>query len=157
MDKNIKLEHPSIKESKRKLDADLIDNHSPLIIPPEAYKEFKRCAHCQSVFIDENKCEACGRMLNFNPLGDALGPKSLYSLKEKYIEGLPLVVRFISSIENYNSPLAINYKRHLNTRFQLLLEAFDEGTITEKKERRLFFNELKDLITEKIEMDESAI
>lgn len=149
MDKNIILRQPQKTRETNPQE----DTFGPLVIPPEAYKEFRRCPHCQSVFIDDNKCEACGKIINFKPIGEALGPKSVYGLKEKYVENLPLITRFISSMENKQSPLAVNYKRHLNKRFILLLEAFNEGSfIDSKKDRKLFYNELKDLISEELEM-----
>lgn len=147
MDKNYTLD---INKGPRALTND------PLLIPVDAYKDFKRCPHCQSVFIDDQKCDACGVNLNYSRVGDAYGTRSFYGIKEKYVDTLSTLAKIYPIFEDKNSNVAFAYTRHLTKRFALLIDAFSKDEIKEQESKRLFYLELKDLMFEMLEYGKDA-
>lgn len=127
-----------------------VDTNGPLMIPVDVYKDFKRCHHCHSVFIDDGKCEACGVNLSYTRAGEPFGLRSYYGLKEKYVESLPLLVGLYPFFENKKSLNASSYIRQLTMRFSLILDVFAKNELQENQKKRLFYLELKDLIQEMV-------
>ena len=66
------------------MDLDFIPDNNSLFIPQNVYRPIKRCAFCYSVYITDTKCESCGKVIDFNFIGEPLGNKSFFSLKERY-------------------------------------------------------------------------
>ncbi len=58
------------------------------LLKNETCNEYLSCPHCGSFFLSDTHCESCQKRRDYNPLGELLGPKSFYSLKEEYLEDL---------------------------------------------------------------------
>ncbi len=119
-----------------------------LNIPQSAYKPVKRCPSCKSVFLTDNLCEACGRSLQYHPIGEPFGPKSFYGIKERYVESQHALYRFFPQFEDKTSKYANSYKRNLSKRFTDLLEAFHSDEEMVKENRKLFYAESMEIIDE---------
>lgn len=130
------------------MDYDFQSISETLRIPTQAYLPVKRCPYCQSVFINKQSCESCGRSMLYHPIGEPFGPKSFYGMKESYVENLNFMVRFFPPFENKKSPSAQGYLRKLKKRFFYLLNAFNTPDLIAKKQRQIFYNESKVLIDE---------
>lgn len=129
------------------LDAD----ESPLsrpVIPESAYKPVKRCPNCQSVFLTDTTCEACGRSLNYHIIGEPFSAKSLYGFKERYYASFPVWVKYFNIFEDKKGAAAQSYVRQLSKRFDHLLEAFGDQQTIGTKNRRYFYVEILELIDE---------
>lgn len=117
-------------------------------IPQSAYKPIKRCPNCQSVYLTDTNCEACGRSLLYHPIGEPFSAKSLYGFKERYYASFPVITKYFPFFENKVGPEAKTYSRQLLKRFDDLLEAFGTpGAITNEK-RRFFYVEMLELMDE---------
>ncbi len=119
-----------------------------LRIPKTAYQPIKRCPYCQSVYISDKLCEACGRSLLYNPIGIPFGPKSFYGMKERYIENQNVINRFFPQFENIKSPKAQSYVRNLSKRFTDLISAFNSIELINASDRKLFYVESIEIIDE---------
>lgn len=98
------------------------------------------CPECHSIYIKENRCDDCGRLIKIDRLGNPFGPRSFYALKEKYLDSLPCLVKFFPFFEDYSGTKALRYKRELFLR----LKAFGE----EERLDDLFIIEINDLVRE---------
>lgn len=116
--------------------------------PLNVYKPVKRCPNCQSVYLTDTSCEACGRSLLYHPIGEPFSAKSLYGFKERYYEGLPYLVRCFPVLENKSTPESKSYTRKLLKRFDDLLSAFGESETINSNDRRFFYVETLELIDE---------
>lgn len=119
-----------------------------LRIPQTAYRPIKRCPYCQSVFITDKACEACGRSLLYHPIGVPFGPKSYYGMKERYVESQNVINRFFPQFENIKSAQAQSYSRNLSKRFTDLISAFNSSELISANERKLFYVECIEIIDE---------
>jgi hypothetical protein len=123
-------------------------NTDALRVPPSAYRPVKRCPFCDSVFISDKSCEACGRSMLYHPVGDPFGPKSYYGLKERYVDSQNILVRFYPQLENKISVGAKSYVRNLSKRFADLISAFNSDSLMKNDERKFFFAESQEIIDE---------
>lgn len=117
-------------------------------IPESAYRPVKRCQSCQSVYLTDTHCEACGRSLLFHPIGEPFSAKSLYGFKERYYASFSPVVKYFPVFENQEGKEAKSYVRKLTKRFDDLMEAFGDESAMDTKNRRLFYVEMMELIDE---------
>lgn len=124
------------------------------LIPQSAYRPVKRCPNCSSVYLTDDTCEACGRNLFYHPIGEPFGPQSLYGLKERFYHSLPYAVRLFPLFENRKNSKAQSYLRHLNRRFQNLLDALAGDSLNSPVNRRLFYVEIMELMDELIRYGE---
>lgn len=138
------------------MDYDFPVNQKTLRIPTSAYKPVKRCPFCHSVFINAKSCEACGRSLQYHLIGEPFGAKSLYGIKERYIENLNAFIRFFPIFENKKSPIAKSYVRKLEKRFSDLISAFNSVDMIANDQRRLFYAESMELMDELLRYDVHA-
>lgn len=125
-------------------------------IPEAAYKPVKRCPNCQSVYLTDKACEACGRSLLYHPIGDPFSAKSLYGFKERYYESFSTFVKYFHVFEDKSSPEAKSYVRKLMKRFDDLLIAFGDESAMSSDHRRLFYVEMMELIDELLRYGVSA-
>ncbi len=116
--------------------------------PSNVYKPIKRCPNCQSVYLTDTNCEACGRSLLYHPIGEPFSAKSLYGFKERYYESLPYLVKHLPLFENRQGPEAKSYVRKLLKRFDDLIAAFGENEAISSHDRRFFYVETMELIDE---------
>lgn len=130
------------------MDYDFRISQETLRIPSTAYRPVKRCPFCQSVYISEKSCESCGRSLQYHPIGEPFGAKSLYGIKERYIESFNKLNRFFPVLENKKSSIAKSYVRKLEKRFSDLISAFNSSDMLANDQRRLFYVESMELIDE---------
>ena len=131
MDKNIKL------------------TKADLNIPASAYRPVVKCPNCQSIYIENNKCEACGRSMLYHPVGEPFSAKSFYGLRSRYVESLSDFVIFYPVLENPHSLTAQSYVRNLAKRFSDLIANFNDPKLNNQlRERKLFYIECKDIIDE---------
>jgi hypothetical protein len=128
-----------------------------LHIPKSAYSPVKRCPYCQSVYLTDKLCEACGRSMQYHPIGEPFGPKSFYGLKERYIESQHVFYRFFPVFEDFNSQLANSYKRNLSKRFADLISAFNADEAIVKENRKLFYAESMEIIDELLRYNIPAV
>jgi len=124
-------------------------------IPENVYRPIKRCPNCQSVYLTDDKCEACGRSLHYHVVGEPFGAKSLYGIKERYLQTLPLFIRYYPRFENKKDARAQSYCRHLNKRLSHLVSALSSNDIIANEKRRFFYVELMELIEELLRYGES--
>lgn len=117
-------------------------------IPQSAYKPIKRCPSCQSVYLTDINCEACGRSLLYHPIGGPFSAKSLYGFKERYYASFPTIVKYFPFFENKVGPEARAYSRQLLKRFDDLLEAFGTLDAIVHSQRRFFYVEMLELMDE---------
>lgn len=137
---------------------DIVSSHERTVrpgIPLTAYQPIKRCPNCQSVYLTDDKCEACGRSLNYHVVGEPFSAKSLYGLKERYHQSLPPFVRYYPRFENKLNASAQSYRRHLNKRLTHLVSALSSNDIIENDKRRFFYVELMELMDELLRYGES--
>lgn len=130
------------------LDADISKPLSRPVIPQSAFRPIKRCPNCQSVYLTDTNCEACGRSLNYHIIGEPFSAKSLYGFKERYYGSFPFLVKYFLIFEDKKGPQAKAYVRHLNKRFDDLLAAFSDPEVIQDKDRRYFYVEILELIDE---------
>lgn len=123
-------------------------NVSRPVIPQSAYKPIKRCPNCQSVYLTDINCEACGRSLLYHPIGDPFGAKSLYGMKERYYAGFAPIIKLFPYFENKSGPQALAYRRQLLKRFDDLLGAFGNTGEILNENRRFFYVEILELTDE---------
>lgn len=119
-----------------------------LQIPISVYLPIKRCPFCQSVFITEASCEACGRYFLHHLIGVPFGPKSLFRIKEHYVESFNIFQSFFPILENKKSVAANSYIHKLEKRFSDLISAFNTPGIIAHDEGKLFKIESMELIDE---------
>jgi len=119
------------------------------------YADIKRCPRCESVFITETECESCHYQLKFDLLGEPLGERSFYTIREEYLESLGPVAKKIDFIELKDKSKIGRYTRKLLFRYNVLLDYFYNVKNDEKTRRKLFLQELKDLILELITYEAS--
>lgn len=117
-------------------------------IPQSAYKPIKRCPNCQSVYLTDTNCEACGRSLLYHPIGDPFSAKSLYGFKERYYASFNTLTKYYPVFEDKKSPAAKTYSRMLLKRFDDLLEAFGTPGAISSETRRYFYVEMLELTDE---------
>jgi hypothetical protein len=117
-------------------------NESQLWIPKEAYQPYKRCEHCQSVYLTDNICESCGRSVRYDLIGTPFSYKSFYGMKERYINELTVVVRKYPFFENPKSLQARGFIRQLQKRLG------DLAYLTEHEQKKLFDVEAFEIINE---------
>ncbi|MBC7714814.1 MAG: hypothetical protein H7177_15820 [Rhizobacter sp.] len=137
------------------MDYELFETFSPEItpesrpaIPTSAYKPVKRCPSCQSVYLTDANCEACGRSLLYHPVGEPFSGKSLYGFKERYYATFPVYAKYFPVFEEKNTAATKTYTRMLMKRFDDLITAFGIENAIEAKNRRYFYVEMMELIDE---------
>jgi hypothetical protein len=119
-----------------------------LRIPKSAYRPIKRCPFCQSIYINDKSCEACGRSMLYHPIGIPFGPKSFYGIKERYVENQNVINRFFPQFENRESAEAKSYVRNLSKRFADLITGFNTPDLISEDERKIFYAESMEIIDE---------
>lgn len=117
-------------------------------ILPRPQREIQKCPQCESVFIDNNECESCGYQLGFDFLGDPLGEKSFYTIRENYWMDLGPIAKIHLDFESFDSKKFDRYKRKLLMRYNVLLDYFYNQKDYRLSERNLFLQEFTDLIIE---------
>lgn len=117
-------------------------------IPASAYKPIKRCPSCQSVYLTDTNCEACGRSLMYHPIGEPFSAKSLYGFKERYYASFNPIIKYFPFFENKVGAEAKTYSRQLLKRFDDLLAAFGTPGAIKNEERRFFYVEMLELMDE---------
>lgn len=128
-------------------DADDSSSTRPLI-PQSSYRPIKRCPNCQSVYLSDTQCEACGRSLLYHPVGEPFSAKSLYGFKERHYASFSLLLKYYPFFENKESEDSKSYVRNLMKRFDDLLQAFGEADAIASNNRRFFYVEMLELIDE---------
>ena len=130
------------------MDYDFQITQKTLQIPSSAYLPLKRCPFCQSIFINDKTCESCERSMQYHPIGNPFSAKSMYGIKERYIESLNIFTRNFPLLENKKSPIAKSYIRKLEKRFTDLLSAFNSKDMIANDEKKLFYVESLEIIDE---------
>lgn len=146
------------------MDYEIFDTFSPEVspesrpaIPESAYKPIKRCPACQSVFLTDTNCEACGRSLLYHPIGAPFSAKSLYGFKERYYASFPFYMQYFPIFEEKTGAAAKMYVRQLVKRFDDLIMAFGMNNTIETKNRRYFYVEIMELIDELLRYGTDAL
>jgi hypothetical protein len=109
-----------------------LQNESALRVPQDVYRPYKRCEFCQSVYLTDNLCEACGRSVRFDLLGPAFGYKSFYGIKERYQNSLPSAIQSYPIFENIKSDQAKSFIRKLQKRLENIASTLAIFTDTKK-------------------------
>lgn len=109
-----------------------------------------------SVYINEKSCEACGKSMQFDPIGEPFGAKSFYGIKERYIERLNVSNRIFPKLENKKSEAAKSYVRKLEKRFSDLISSFNSNNPIASDRSKLFYVESLELIDELLRYDVSS-
>ncbi len=137
------------------MDLDFRPDVNSIYIPKEVYRPKKRCPFCQSYFITDKSCESCGRVLDFNLIGEPFSYKSFYGLKERYINQMSFWMKLFPFFEEKDSSSAKSYKRNLIKRFKDLLLGLSSFELINDRDRLLFFVEAKNIAHELLEFGES--
>ncbi|OUR98582.1 hypothetical protein A9Q84_03985 [Halobacteriovorax marinus] len=111
-------------------------------------REIQRCPQCESIFLDNNECESCGYQIGFDFLGDPLGEKSFYSIRESYWENLGPISKLHEDFESLDPKKFNRYKRKLLFRYNVLLDYLYDQTEFRLNDRNLYLQEFTDLIIE---------
>lgn len=117
------------------------------------FESIKRCPKCSSVFLTDRECEGCGYQFDYNPLGEPLGDKSFYSIRESYWSQLSSLERANRSLESKKGEKAKRYISKIILRYNNLLDFFYDSSNQNDANYRLYFYELKDIILELISYD----
>lgn len=129
-----------------------------VVIPKSSYQPKKSCPFCHSYYLTDTHCEACGKSLVFDPVGEPFSAKSFFAIKERYIEEFDVLKRFFPVFESIHSQDAQKYLRRLKKRLIDLLDYFQfrEAFYDEKslQERKIFFIECQFIIEELLNYDE---
>ncbi len=105
----------------------------------------KYCPKCDSPNFENRVCEACSYHRPEHLLGEPLGPKSFYSLKEYYLNSLNMFERNNISILRDT----LKHKRFVNKakyRYNDLLDYFYDEFSIEDPSRNVFLQELTDIV-----------
>lgn len=111
-------------------------------------REIQKCPQCESVFLDNNECESCGYQLGFDFLGDPLGEKSFYSIRENYWENLGPISKLHEDLESLDQKKFKRYQRKLLFRYNVLLDYLYDKSEFRLNDRNLYLQEFTDLIIE---------
>jgi hypothetical protein len=130
------------------MDYDFNTSRESLKIPLSVYQPIKHCQFCQSVFINDQICESCGRSMQFHLIGEPFGPKSYYAIKERYVDSLNKIIPYFPFLENKSSIESKSYIRKIEKRFTDLISAYNSIGIIEKKHKPLFLVESMAIIDE---------
>ncbi len=114
------------------------------------YSDVKRCPRCQSVFLSDSECESCHFQLHLDLLGEPLSERSFYSVRESYWASLGPVAKKLDFIELQDKEAIGRYTRKLLFRYNVLLDYFYNMKTSDLSRRKLFLQELKDIIIELI-------
>ncbi|RLA63311.1 MAG: hypothetical protein DRQ88_05815 [Epsilonproteobacteria bacterium] len=87
-------------------------------ILPEAQRPTKKCHKCHSIYVTDTECESCGLQFRPHELGEPLGPRSFFTLKEEF-EGQKNI------FTKRKSMIFKIYRKKLILRFRALLEALE--------------------------------
>ena len=55
-----------------------------LEILPDSGRPIKKCFSCGSIYITPKECESCGLQFRLHELGEPLGPRSFFTLRENF-------------------------------------------------------------------------
>lgn len=123
-----------------------------IVIPKSSYKPKKSCPFCHSYYLTDTHCEACGKSLVYDPVGEPFSEKSFFAIKERYVEDFDVLKRFYPVFESIHSKDAKKYARKLKKRLIDLLDYFQfrEAFYDEESmhERRIFFIECQFILEE---------
>jgi hypothetical protein len=111
-------------------------------------RDIQRCPQCESVFLDNNECESCGYQLGFDFLGDPLGEKSFYTIRESYWENLGPISKLHEDFEALDLKKFKRYQRKLLFRYNVLLDYLYDKSEFRLNDRNLYLQEFTDLIIE---------
>ena len=125
----------------------LIRDQSPLV-HQSAYKTIKRCPSCQSVYLTDLHCDACGRSLTYHLLGEPFSEKSFFGIKERYVDSFSLLEKWFPLIEDKEKLSTKFYTKQITNRFELILQNIIESDNLASDDRRLFYIELLFIIDE---------
>lgn len=138
--------------SHQVLTSSFIPANGVVVIPKSSYKAKKACPFCHSYYLTDTQCEACGKSLVYDPVGEPFSAKSFFAIKERYVEEFDVLTRFYPVFESLSSDEALAYTRKLKKRLIDLLDYFNyrEAFYDEKSlfERKLFFIECQFIIDE---------
>lgn len=123
--------------------------HHTQFLSKTSEREIIKCPKCSSIYVDNDECESCGFRTNLNRLGDPLGEKSFYGIRENYLKehticGLSIPFLF------HRSKSKKRYLRHLQHRFHILLDYFLSDSDSNDTRRRVFWAEFKTVIEEMV-------
>ena len=113
----------------------------------ENVKEIKKCPRCQSVYLTDKECEACGFQLNFNFIGKPFGHMCFYDIQENFYRmgSLRKLVYFIVD-KKYSRYL--KYELAIKRRLDNLLKYFFDHIDPVEANRKYFYLELTHLVAE---------
>lgn len=113
-----------------------------------------QCPHCGSVFVTKRECEACGKQFWIDLLGEPFGVRSFFTLKDDFELEQSMLLRYLPlSFFGENKKIK-KYRRALLKRYEILCGYFFEETESDRKKRKLFLFECKELTTEMIKLGE---
>lgn len=116
------------------------------------------CPKCNSFLIEEGTCTSCGLNLNYNPLGEPVGERSFYTIREGYWDSMNAFerehLRFFKDESKFK-----HYINKIKLRYNDLLDYFYSEKSLQDQYRSLYLHELRDIVIELIscEVDEDEI
>jgi hypothetical protein len=110
----------------------------------------KRCPYCESIYINDRQCEACGRLLDKHFLGEPFGVKSFYQLRANFWHERHPLFKVMPAPYFIPKILKERYRLQLLTRLMALYQYFllDDEELLESEQRNYFFEELKEVVGE---------
>jgi len=113
----------------------------------ENVKEIKKCPRCQSVYLTDKECEACGFQLNFNFIGKPFGHMCFYDIHENFYRmGTLRKLAYFTIDKKYSRYL--KYELAIKRRLDNLLKYFFDHIDPVEANRKYFYLELTHLVAE---------
>jgi len=110
-------------------------------------KKIKKCPRCQSVYITDKECEACGFQLNFNFIGEPFGHLSFYESQENFYRmGTLRKLAYFILEKKYSRYL--KYELAIKRRLDNLLTYFFDHIDPVESNRKFFYLELTHVVAE---------
>lgn len=130
------------------MDTDFLNDvkkYAPLNQPRVDLEEVQHCPKCNSFYIENEVCQTCHFNLGYDLLGEPLGERSFYTLRENYWASLTTLER--ENIRFFKDEG--KHKRYLNKvklRYNDLLDFFYTDNSVHDENRALFLHELRDVV-----------
>lgn len=127
-----------------------VEKHSLRIKPQVDLNILAKCPKCKSIYIEDFQCQSCFFKLDYDLLGEPLGERSFYTLRENYWSSLsPLERENIKFFKD--EALQKSYLNKVKFRYNDLLDFFYSKDSIRHESRAVFLHELRDIVIELME------
>ncbi|OFZ24991.1 MAG: hypothetical protein A2381_13010 [Bdellovibrionales bacterium RIFOXYB1_FULL_37_110] len=117
------------------------------LLHSQKVKAIKKCPRCQSIYLTDKECEACGFQLNFNFIGEPFGHLSFYESQEIFYR-MGTLRRLAYFILDKKYSRYLKYELAIKRRLDNLLTYFFDHIDPVERNRKFFYLELTHLVAE---------